>query len=450
MYRGRGPAGLTIAMELARQGIAVSVFESGPLKLHKATSELNVGTSVGAPYEFSHGHRSRCLGGGSNCWGGFCGSWDPWDFEKRDWIPDSGWPVSLDTLHPYYRRALPLLKVRSDNYDPAFWEKESLGTLKRVPVDPARIREVMTHFSPPLEFGREFGELFRTSELIKIYLWNNAVHIDTESSTLKVNRVEFKTLQGNRFFAKAKHFVLAAGGIENSRILLNSNRVHASGLGNSRDVVGRYFMDHPRMIACHLTMKPAFKELPFYDLKFYRISDSVKVKGIDISAQFMLPYETQKREGLLNSQLWLRSLYFAETSNEVESLKRMKMRLIGRHSKRHMLRHDVSQMLRRPLAIGRFTLAHLTGSRAMVHRVAIEAIVEPEPIAESRVALSDQVDSLGMRRARVDWRLTDRAKRTFDRSSQLLGQELMDAGVAQVEFDEPLEGRAWPKELSGT
>ena len=60
---GGGPAGLTIAMELARQGIAVSVFESGPLKLHKATSELNVGTSVGSPYEFSHGHRSRYLGG---------------------------------------------------------------------------------------------------------------------------------------------------------------------------------------------------------------------------------------------------------------------------------------------------------------------------------------------------------------------------------------------------
>ena len=30
---------------------------------------------------------------------------DPIDFEKRDWVPNSGWPFSKETLDPYYERA---------------------------------------------------------------------------------------------------------------------------------------------------------------------------------------------------------------------------------------------------------------------------------------------------------------------------------------------------------
>jgi len=39
--------------------------------------------------------------------------------------------------------------------------------------------------------------------------------------------------------------VLAAGGIENARIMLLSDSVAPAGLGNDRGLVGRYFMDHP-------------------------------------------------------------------------------------------------------------------------------------------------------------------------------------------------------------
>ena len=447
---GGGPAGLTLAMQLAREGIAVSVFESGALRLDDATAALNEGENVGLPYDYAHGQRSRYLGGGSNCWGGFCRNWDSWDFEKRNWVPDSGWPISIDTLAPYYRRAQSLLRIQGNSFDADYWQEQSGNSIKRVKLDPAKIREVMTLFSPPLNFAKAFADELAKSELIKVYLWANAAHVDTESASQKVKQIEFKTLQGNRFFAQAQQFVLAAGGIENCRILLNSNRERAAGLGNQNDLLGRYFMDHPRLMSGEIQLAPAYRHLPFYDIKFFCISRNVVVNGTPISGQFTVPFDLQRREGLLNSQVWLRSLYPGETSKAVQSLWRMRLRAARRYSMMPGLGRDLYELLRHPLDAGRFAAAHVIGSQSMVTKVVMEGIVEPEPIADSRVLLSDKRDALGLRRARVDWRLTDRAKRTFDRSFELLGQQLAAAGVGKFIPSERFEGRKWPDELIGT
>ena len=441
---GGGPAGLTLAMELAGAGIPVSVFESGPLRLHGPTARLNEGESNGLPYEYSHGQRSRYLGGDSNRWGGYCRPWDPWDFEKRDWLPDSGWPVNFDTLQPYYRRANSLLKVGSDNFDPEFWHAGSEQSLKRLSLDPERIREIVTLFSPPLNFNREFSDLLTKSELITVYLRANAVHVDTDPLSGNVSRIEFTTLRGNRFFAGARQYVLAAGGIENIRILLNSNREHPTGLGNQNDMVGRYFMDHPRLMSGEVKLTPNYRDLSFYDSKYF--FKHVRVNGIRVAGQFTIPFEIQRREGLMNSQMWIRSLYPGETTDAVQSLRRMRLRLARRYSLSHGLGHDLLTMARHPLQVGRFAASFAIGSRSMVGKVAMEAIVEPEPTADSRVTLSETRDSIGLRRAQVDWRLTDRCKRTFDRGFELLGEQLRVGGIAELIPGEPFEGRPWPRD----
>jgi choline dehydrogenase-like flavoprotein len=447
---GGGPAGLTLALELAKQGIAVSVFESGPLHLDEATLNLNDGESIGLPYEFSYGHRSRYLGGGSNCWGGFCRPWDTWDFEQRPWVDDSGWPISMETLAPYYRRAHSLLKVGADDFSAESWQNVSNGALQRFKVDPEKLREVMTLFSPPLKFGHEFKATLATSSLIRVYLWANITHIDTEPMSGRVSRVELRTLSGNRFFASAQQYVLATGGIENARILLNSNRSNPNGVGNSHDLVGRYFMDHPRLMSGEVEFKPEYRNNPFYDLKFFCISDSVRVNGIRVSGQFALPYEIQRDEGLLNSQVWLRSLYPGETTETIQSLFRMRLRAARRYAFGHLLGHDLAELARHPVTAGLFAAAHITGSRSMVQRVVMEAIVEPEPLASSRVMLSNERDALGLRRAQIDWRLSDKVKRTFDRSFESLGSQLQDAGIAKVKSGPKFADNPWPSEMIGT
>ena len=53
------------------------------------------------------------------------------------------------------------------------------------------------------------------------------------------------TLNRAKLTVRARHYVLACGGIENARLLLASTGARPHRLGNDHDLVGRYFMDHP-------------------------------------------------------------------------------------------------------------------------------------------------------------------------------------------------------------
>ena len=86
----------------------------------------------------------------------------------------------------------------------------------------------------------------------------------------------------------------------------------------------------------------------------------------------------------------------------------------------------------------------------MIKDAQFQMICEPAPDPDSRVTLADTRDALGMPRVRVDWRLGDLVKRTFDRTAALVAKELGDAGVADVTLDAPLLGREWPTSIEGT
>ena len=102
---GSGPAGLTIALELAKASKSVLVFESGSADNPRTDvpTTLNLG-------HFAHGwwdhHSVRVLGGTSRVWAGWCAT-----LTERDLNHPTGvrWPIDRATLVPYYRRAATLL-----------------------------------------------------------------------------------------------------------------------------------------------------------------------------------------------------------------------------------------------------------------------------------------------------------------------------------------------------
>ncbi|CAG2159695.1 FAD-dependent oxidoreductase [Cupriavidus numazuensis] len=448
---GAGVAGITLALELQRAGIATCLLESGGFKPDDETRDLYRGENVGLPYTFADGSRSRYLGGSSNCWGGWCRPLDPWDLERRDWVPNSGWPFGLDTLTPYYQRTHDVLKLGPDNFDPAWWEAAiGRADVRRLPLTGGKIRDTISQFSPPARFGKLYREALSQAHRVRVYLYANVVSIDTNPDATAVTQVSVRTLNGRSMKVAAQVFVLAAGGIENARLLLASSHTQSVGLGNGNDLVGRYFMDHPRLMSGDVRFRPQWARNKLYDIKYHYQNAAVSAHGQHISSQFALRPEVLQREGLLNSRVWFYSMFYGEGSAGAEALIRAKQALLKKDQPGYRPASDLLTMLRHPVDTVGFGLTRLLQPRSLISGVRMQAIVEAEPDPESRVTLSDQRDALGIPRVRVSWKLGSLVQRTFDRTFALLAEELAQSGVADVTLDPPVEGSAWPAQLEGT
>lgn len=448
---GAGVAGITLARELEKQGIGACLLESGGYKADSDTRDLYRGENVGVPYEFADGCRSRFLGGSSNCWGGWCRPLDPWDFEKRDWVTDSGWPFSLDELRPYYARTHALLKLGENNFEPAYWEAAiHRNDVRRHPFPTGKVRDTISQFSPPVRFGKVYREELLNARHVRVFLYANALNIDTDRDAKSVTKIDVGTLSGRRFAVKAKVFVLATGGIENARLLLSSNKVQKTGLGNGHDLVGRYFMDHPRIMSAKVNFKKAWARNKLYDIKYHYQNTAVAAHGTFISSQFALTKDVLEKEKLLNARSWFYSVFKGENTEGSEALIRCKQALLKKDQPGWNFAQDLLTMMSHPVDTACFGLARLLQPRPLITEVKIQTIVEAEPNRDSRVTLSDKKDSLGLNRVKVDWQVTELVKRTFDRTVALLADELQRGGVADVELDETLEGKPWPAQLEGT
>src|SRR5262249_4411977 len=97
--------------------------------------------------------------------------------------------------------------------------------------------------SNPTRFGTVYKPELDSAPNVNVYLNANAVGFDANQAGSEVQELHVATLSGTRFRVRARIFVLAAGGIENARLLLLSGKSD-KGLGNERDLVGRFFMVH--------------------------------------------------------------------------------------------------------------------------------------------------------------------------------------------------------------
>jgi choline dehydrogenase-like flavoprotein len=450
---GAGIAGITIAMELDKHGIDVSLLESGGFHPDDGTRDLARGEDIGEwRYNFSDGSRSRFLGGSSNCWGGWCRPLDPWDFERRDWIDYSGWPFGLEELEPYYARTHKLLQLGPNNYDPDFWVRSiDRPDVRLMPLVTGKIRDTISQFSPPALFGKLYRDALTHSERIRVYLYANATNIDTDCGGTNVTRIEVATLEGKRAEVRAMLYVVATGGIENARLLLASNKVQANGLGNAYDLVGRFFMDHPRLFCGNIRFTREWSHNKLSDVKYHSRNAAVSAHGTCIAHQFALTPEVMQEERILNARIWFSSIFPGEGSAGAMALCHCKDAMLQREREDWSLGRDMMTMMAHPIDTLAFGCTRLYKPGWLIKGVQFQLIVEPEPNPNSRVTLSrTKKDALGMPRVQVDWRLTDKVKHTFDRTLFLLADDMRKSGVAEVELDPLFEGRPWPADFEGT
>ncbi len=247
---GGGPAGISLALALADTRLDILLLESGGMNFDPRIQKLYAGSESGVPYTALEAGRLRFLGGSTNHWGGYCRPLDDIDFETRDWVPHSGWPITRKDLAPYYARAQSLVEAGPWVYDQ---HGATVTAAKGAPLalGPGGLYTSWFQFSKtrdsvlPTYFGHRYEADLKAAKRVKPCLHANVTGIRLTPDARMVDRLDLATLNGKHFTVKPRFVVLAAGGMENARLLLASNDVMTAGVGNQNDLVGRYFADNP-------------------------------------------------------------------------------------------------------------------------------------------------------------------------------------------------------------
>lgn len=237
---GSGPAGWAIAEELRHSGLRILMVESGGRSVEPQTAILNEIEDVGTRL---HNGRCRVLGGTSNTWNGRCMPFDEIDYQERSWVPRSGWPFDAAAMAPYVDRASEHLGS-GPYYEGTERRPIPEGLRPRPDIDPTLMHSACWENPAVIDFGRLLTT--RRNPNLWVLVRATVTHLNTDESGRTIQSVEVADAGGKRFTVQARAVVLCAGGVENPRILLYSNRLQPAGIGNHHDAVGRYLMDHPR------------------------------------------------------------------------------------------------------------------------------------------------------------------------------------------------------------
>ena len=399
---GAGAAGITLARSLARGSARVLLLEGGGFNLTPESQDLYTGTVAMGPGRVDDGYlessRLRYFGGSTNHWAGWCRPLDARDFGALPWVPHSGWPLDRATLEPWYRQAVEVVEVPP--FEPGVEPRVKGRPLAPLSQD-ARMETRIFRFSPPTRFGVVYREELVTASRVELLLGANVTALRTDAGGERVDHVEV-LCAGRRLTAHAKLFVLACGGIENARLLLLSDQDHPAGLGNGRDQVGRYFMEHitvrnaGRPVILHPTEEPEKQ----FDLYLEARGGKKRTEAV-----FELTPALRDAEELLGIHLQIRGRDKPVSASD--------------------------EVAARTFA----AMAALDGDephRWYVPFLSVRVEMAPDP--SSRVVLGEDRDALGQRRVRLEWKIGELERRTLTRGLDIFAEEFGAAGIGRLQL----------------
>lgn len=387
---GAGPAGIVLALTLAEKGVSSVLLEAGSLEPPgRSGLEMYQGEVVGLPYPFE-ASRLRYFGGTSNHWGGWCRPLDEVDFTRRPDAPLPSWPISRESLHSHYQKALKWCEIDSSNFD--------AGSSVTVPELDLLFRKEsgftsrLFRFSPPTRFGKVYLRKIKKSRLVKCYL--DATLVEVSQSGGVINTGTVRSSGGDTLKISADRFVLAMGGIENARFLMNTATDPKKALGNQSGLLGACFMDH-------FGFHPGYLTAPS-TLKHFRH---------DVDGKAVLPIITLDQEMQVAQNLPSICAICTPDSPSQE------------------------------VPFGYFSNPGIVGVNAENYlRYRVQLICEPTAHHKSTVALSEDRDAFGLRKAKLDWNIPDQDYRDVERFVTYFARAVGASGKGRLQRTRKFEG----------
>lgn len=446
---GAGAAGITLACELDGSGLTVWLLEAGSERPRGETSDNYAGSAL-APHPDPIEFRRIGLGGTTSIWGGRCVPYDPIDFEQREHIPGSGWPIAYDEVARHYPKALEYCDAGAFSFtarDSIRKPREAIAGfdgLGRIQTD------CIERYSLPTNFGSRYRARLADSRNVVVVPELRCVALNGTVVGDAIESIDVVDAAGQRRRVNAPRFVLATGGIEATRLLLASDP-DGPGIGNASDHVGRWYQCHfecnfGRLVAKGTPVAYAFE----------RTLDRVYCRR-----KLLFTAEAQRQHRLLNTAFRLHFPDFSDASHRsgVMSLIFLaKVLLIAEY--RAILRHGGGE------TAGGSRLAHIRNvvlglpsilkfiwemriKRAIVRRKVpymlvphsdgsypLEFNCEQTPQADSRITLLPERDTHGLPKVKVEWKHSEADVEAACRAFRLLGATIAEGSDARLEYDD--------------
>ena len=442
---GSGIAGMLLVMELAQTYKDICIIESGAWTPDDDTQSLYALNSIGYPIRKHYQSRIRYFGGSCNIWAGRAMIYNESDLRPRPWLGSVSWPIDFAELDRYYTAAARYLNLPSyEKMKPETWQSK-LSDFETSLFRDGNFRANVSLFAKaPARFGykTKYFKKVRYSTNITLYIHSNAVNLRLNDSLSHVARIDVACLNGVRYAIKPKKVVLACGGLENTRILMASNKQVPGGIGNQNGLLGRYYMDHPRAVFGRIKLT---KKIKLDHLL------GMPVTGGKVQLGIALSDKIQAREGLLNNYLTLEPCYSVGSMELYESFVKLMKRLLrkGYSGKRfdfknqdmaevpemiylltpkELLPHFMYYTYYKYSRIAKNVFTNLT-------HLSIVNYSEQEPNIASRVYLGEEKDKLGMPKLVLDWKISDRSFNSSLRLMHLLAEHFRRSEAGHIEQD---------------
>jgi choline dehydrogenase-like flavoprotein len=422
---GAGPAGITLARELDDGRRDVCLLESGGKSFEAATQLLLAGARGSDGYPPLQAARVGALGGSTRVWAGWCRPLDAVDFERRPEIPSSGWPFARAELDPFYAQAHAALKLGPVDYDPAAWER-STGC-RALPLAGDDIDAIILRKSG-VDIGREQIAALRRSQKVHAWLHSTALNLRYSPEGRHVHSIRVG-VAGRRatFDIEPRIVVLAAGGIENARLLLLSDAPGDRGPVNARGIVGRYFTEH-----CYIdggTFEPDAGSTPAFCYPRTARGRAAIARGAYAPAP-----DAMRRHALLNCAISFRHAYESDPAfndSAVQALLRA-WDMCRRRAVPYRFGHDVARAASAPHLALRALWSRLCGRYGASGAWRLRSLVECSADPENRVELGEGADRFGRPLTRVRWRVRDLELRSARDAHALFAAAAQHAGLGRV------------------
>jgi len=423
---GSGAIGLYAASELVKRGQRVLVLESGGVHLGSFSSQSY--DSVGLPHDGIKVARSRSLGGTTNLWGGQMVEFQPVDFAGRDWLPGSAWPVNYEEIAPFYRETYENFGIVGEaQNDDAVWtsvsaERPQLGDEFEV---------FFTRWLQIPSFAILFAKQYKSSEKFSVLVGHTVVGF--EGAGGRITGVRVMDAGGKHHTIAGETFILAAGTIENARLLLHGAADESWECPwRQNQNIGAYFLDH-------LGGKVATVQ-PNDTRTFFNTFCTIWRGGHKYQPKFRLRNNVLGRDRILNIQG-----AFGFESSVSENLVYLKQFVKAAVYSRQV--KGLGDLFKNVAACSKYLVPlmwrYVRDNRIFVpsgSKISLLIQAEQGPMAESRIRLDRSVtDAYGLPRVVLEWRLSGHELASIAEFVRRAEEALRATGLANITIDPDLK-----------